>query len=251
MSYEILRRIFSLAYFIIPVALIPFGFYEWHMVLISLLFYYIVVFIGVECGLHRYFTHNSYKTTRFWEYFLSIFPIFLTIGSPIAWTAIHRAHHRKSDTELDPHSPKYIPLWRIFTVTWSADHLSLKVGFARGVDFKFQKFLHDHYYKLVSLYILLLGLIGLEYIVYFWALPSLVAHIYQQVVNTLGHSAEYNEDTKDYSRNIKFLGFIFPIIGYHHQHHLVPQAHRIGKGLRHLEPDFPAFLIEKIFMKKQ
>lgn len=249
MNYETQRRIFSLAYFIIPISLIPFNFYELHMVAISLLYYYLVVFIGIECGLHRYFTHNSYKTSRFWEYVLSIFPIFLTAGSPIAWTAIHREHHRKSDTELDPHSPKYISLWKLFTVTWSVSHIPLKVGFPRGVNFKFQKFVHNHYYKLVSIYIIILGLIGLEYIVYFWALPSLLTHIYQQIVNSVGHSAEYNEDTKDYSRDIKFIGILFPIIGYHHRHHLHPQSHRLGRGIKYFEPDFPAFLIEKVFIK--
>ncbi len=28
-------------------------------------------------------------------------------GSPLWWSAIHRAHHRYTDTPLDPHSPRY------------------------------------------------------------------------------------------------------------------------------------------------
>lgn len=180
---------------------------------------------------------------------MSIFPLFLTIGSPIAWTTIHRAHHKNSDTELDPHSPKYIPLWRIITVILSVKHIPLKVGFAKHINFKFQKFLHNNYYKLVTLYIVVLGLVNLEYIVYFWALPSLIAHTYQQMVNIIGHSAKYDNNTKDHSRNVKFVGFMFPIVGYHNEHHLHPESFRIGKGLKYMEPDLPAFLIEKVYAR--
>ena len=188
-SYELARKLFSVLYLVIPVVLLFVDFYQWQMVLLSFLFYFIIIISCVECGLHRYFSHNSFRTTRFWEYVMSIFPLFLTIGSPIAWTTIHRAHHKNSDTELDPHSPKYIPLWRIITVILSVKHIPLKVGFAKHINFKFQKFLHNNYYKLVTLYIVVLGLVNLEYIVYFWALPSLIAHTYQQMVNIIGHSA--------------------------------------------------------------
>lgn len=249
MNYELQRRIFSLAYFVIPLAMLFTDFYTWPWLVASLVFYYLVVFIGVECGLHRYFTHNSYRTSRFWEYVLSLFPIMLTTGSPIAWCAIHRAHHQRSDTEQDPHSPRYVSLWRLFTVTWRVDHLNLKVGFPRGVDFGFQRFIHEHYYKLVSVYIIMLAVIDPALVVYFWAIPSLLTHIYQQVVNTLGHSDVYHDDTQDYSRDVGYLRWLFPILAHHHKHHLHPREHRLGRGLRYGEPDFPAWLIERIFRR--
>jgi stearoyl-CoA desaturase (delta-9 desaturase) len=249
LSYETQRKFFSSLYFILPIVVIPFGFYSWPLLLASLLFYYIVVFLGIECGLHRLLTHNSFKTSKFWEYTLSILPIMLTAGSPIAWTAIHRAHHQKSDTVLDPHSPKYVDLIKLFSVTWSVEHIPLKVGFPKGINFKFQRFIHNHYYKLVTFYIAVLSFIDPAFVIYFWALPSLITHIYQQVVNVVGHNGEFKDSTQDYSTNHKYIGWLFPIIGYHHEHHLHPMSHRLGKGITHGEPDVPAFLIEKVFSR--
>lgn len=241
MTYETQRRLFSITYTVLPLALIPMGFYELHWLLVSILFFYFAVLIGIECGLHRFFTHNSYKTSRFWEYALSLLPMMVTAGSPIVWTAIHRAHHQRSDTELDPHSPKHVGLLKLVSVMWRVDHIPLKVQFPRSINFKFQRFLHEHYYKLVLVYIVILALIDFKFVIYFWALPSLLAHVYQQAVNILSHQGQYSNETHDYSVNRKFIGWFFPQLGYHHEHHLKPNAHRIGR------PDLPAAVIERVF----
>ncbi|MBZ0185131.1 MAG: acyl-CoA desaturase, partial [Candidatus Obscuribacterales bacterium] len=70
------------------------AFYAWHA-------------IGVTVGYHRLLSHRTFACSKIVEYLL-VLPGYLAFeGSPIWWSTIHRAHHRHTDTELDPHSPKF------------------------------------------------------------------------------------------------------------------------------------------------
>jgi len=70
------------------------------------------------------------------------------------------------------------------------------------------------------------------------------------LVNVLGHRPEYGTrtfDTDDLSSNNKFLQILTWNEGLHNHHHANAGAYRftVNKG----DFDFPAFLIEKFFMK--
>ena len=60
---------------------------------------------------HRYFSHNTFKTSRFWQF------VFAAAGSsavqrgPLWWAAHHRHHHRHADTPEDVHSPLQHGFW--------------------------------------------------------------------------------------------------------------------------------------------
>lgn len=69
--------------------------------------FYIWHALGVTVGYHRLLSHRSFSCPKWVEYFW-ILPGYLAFeGSPIWWATMHRAHHRYTDTTLDPHSPKY------------------------------------------------------------------------------------------------------------------------------------------------
>lgn len=63
------------------------------------------VTFGLEAGLHRYFSHHAFKTSRPIELFLFVSALMAAQGSAIYGIAQHRRHHAFSDTEHDPHSP--------------------------------------------------------------------------------------------------------------------------------------------------
>jgi len=63
--------------------------------------------LGVTVGYHRLISHRSFSCPKIVEYFFVLAGYLAFEGSPIWWATIHRAHHRYSDTELDPHSPKF------------------------------------------------------------------------------------------------------------------------------------------------
>jgi stearoyl-CoA desaturase (delta-9 desaturase) len=67
--------------------------------------FYIVTMAGVEIGLHRYFSHRSFKCSPAVRLALGIAGSMAGQGPVLFWAATHRRHHRYSDTEADPHAP--------------------------------------------------------------------------------------------------------------------------------------------------
>src|SRR5580693_4557971 len=76
----------------------------WHDIVIAIAFYYISG-LGVSVGLHRYFTHGSFKAVRGFKIALALAGSLAIEGPVITWVADHRRHHKYSDKEGDPHSP--------------------------------------------------------------------------------------------------------------------------------------------------
>lgn len=63
--------------------------------------------MGVNLGLHRYFTHHSYKTSPPFHLLLAFFATVAMQGSITRWVADHRRHHRFTDKPGDVHSPYF------------------------------------------------------------------------------------------------------------------------------------------------
>ncbi|MER5646226.1 fatty acid desaturase [Streptosporangium sp. NPDC002524] len=94
------------------VAAVPFAWgwgLGWSDVVIAGVFY-VVTGLGVTVGLHRHFTHGSFKAKRPLKIALGIAGSLSMEMSVLDWVATHRKHHRFSDKEGDPHSP-----WRFGT----------------------------------------------------------------------------------------------------------------------------------------
>ncbi|WP_436761737.1 acyl-CoA desaturase [Streptosporangium sp. V21-05] len=94
------------------VAAVPFAWgwgLGWSDILIAGVFY-VVTGLGVTVGLHRHFTHGSFKAKRPLKIALGIAGSLSMEMSVLDWVATHRKHHKFSDKEGDPHSP-----WRFGT----------------------------------------------------------------------------------------------------------------------------------------
>ncbi|MEV0591706.1 acyl-CoA desaturase [Nonomuraea cavernae] len=76
----------------------------WTDIAIAFVFY-VVTGLGVTVGLHRYFTHGSFKAKRPLKIALGIAGSLSLEMSVLDWVATHRKHHKFSDKEGDPHSP--------------------------------------------------------------------------------------------------------------------------------------------------
>ena len=72
---------------------------------------YFVRMFGITAGYHRYFSHRSYKTSRWLQFVLACLGCSAMQKGPLWWTAHHREHHRHSDTTEDPHSPRVNSFW--------------------------------------------------------------------------------------------------------------------------------------------
>lgn len=61
--------------------------------------------IAVGIGLHRLWSHNSFKTNKFVEFILMFMTAGTLQGPILAWASDHYKHHTFTDKEQDPHSP--------------------------------------------------------------------------------------------------------------------------------------------------
>jgi stearoyl-CoA desaturase (delta-9 desaturase) len=71
---------------------------------LALVAFYLWGAFGMGIGLHRYFAHAAFDTSRAFQFFLALSAA-STFTDPIAFAGKHRLHHKYSDTEEDVHSP--------------------------------------------------------------------------------------------------------------------------------------------------
>ena len=75
------------------------------------IFYYFFTGVGITAGYHRLWAHRSYNASRPLEYLLAIAGAGAIQGSIKWWSRGHRAHHRYTDTDLDPYGAHHGLLW--------------------------------------------------------------------------------------------------------------------------------------------
>ena len=69
-------------------------------------FVYCLHVFTLTAGFHRYFSHNSFKTSRPFQFILGFLGTMAAQKDPLWWASHHRLHHAHADTELDPHSAR-------------------------------------------------------------------------------------------------------------------------------------------------
>jgi stearoyl-CoA desaturase (Delta-9 desaturase) len=84
--------------------------FKWSYLIACFLFYEVRMFF-VTAGYHRYFSHRSFKTSRWFQFVLAWLAMSSSQKGVLWWAAHHRHHHRYSDQEEDLHSPTLFGFW--------------------------------------------------------------------------------------------------------------------------------------------
>ncbi|CAF2801816.1 unnamed protein product [Rotaria sp. Silwood2] len=77
--------------------------FVWQTAVFTLLWYFLTGF-GITAGYHRLFAHRAYEATLPLRYILLTLGAGAVQGSAQWWSRGHRAHHRYTDTDLDPYN---------------------------------------------------------------------------------------------------------------------------------------------------
>jgi stearoyl-CoA desaturase (Delta-9 desaturase) len=67
--------------------------------------FYVAFVVGGGVGLHRYFAHRAFRTSRGFQFGLALLAS-TAFSEPIGFAGKHRLHHRHSDTTHDVHAPR-------------------------------------------------------------------------------------------------------------------------------------------------
>ena len=102
--------------------------------------YYIRMFF-ITGGYHRYFSHKSYKTSRFFQFIIGFMAETSMQKGILWWAAHHRVHHKESDKVTDPHSMKHYGFWYshlgwIMGPEYKKTHFGLIQDFAKYKELK-------------------------------------------------------------------------------------------------------------------
>lgn len=206
------------------------NFWEW--VLCFVIAYFLSV-VAQPIALHRYFTHKSFKTYLLVDRTLALIATLSGSGSILLWIAVHRLHHRHSDSELDPHAPSKRGNLNVFFASWfSYRYPSIDLLSETKRD-PFLKFLHDYYQAIHVLYIIVLFLVNPILLFPFYFMFVFITLSMAGAVNTFCHI-----DGK--SENVNWLKWAAAGEGWHHYHHCHPMSANNPK------PDLSGFIINLI-----
>lgn len=203
--------------------------------------------IGDEIGAHRYFTHKSFKTTKFKENLLILLHFFNMQGPLLSYIGIHRMHHAFSDTDKDPHTPQKGK----FKVLYWLNPITVNPSMIRDyLKDKRLRFIAKWYYELyIGFSILFILLFGIVAYVYIFTFPVILGLYLNGLVNIYCHDGQgfQDTDTGDNSRNkrSKLMRFILKGGNLHNNHHALASSYTTEIDSK--DYDFFGRVIKKFF----
>ena len=218
---------------------------EYSLLFVSVITYWIIGVLGINIGYHRLLSHRSFKTHWFWEQLFSLIGVLTVVGSPLAWVAVHRQHHRSAERPGDPHSPYLLGNLRAWFGIWNMPRLDLKL--VRDMrENNFQRELHKKYLLVILIWIGILFAYDPLMIIYVFAIPACLCLHSTSAIIVIAHRHGYRPypDVKDQSRNSWIANLITLGEGWHNTHHAKPYAWNNQE--RWWEFDIPAYIIKLI-----
>jgi stearoyl-CoA desaturase (delta-9 desaturase) len=206
---------------------------------------YVVRMFGVTGGYHRYFSHRSFKTSRWFQFVLAFIAQSSAQKSSLWWASIHRHHHKHSDTEDDVHSPRhrgmlYSHVGWIFDKNYRHDAVPELPEFMKYPELRFL-----HRFELFPAIVLAVacflfaGWSGLV-VGFFWSTVALYHGTF--FINSLAHGyGNQRYVTGDDSRNNWWLAIITLGEGWHNNHHAYQRSAR--QGFRWYEVDITFYVL--------
>lgn len=174
-------------------------------------------------GNHRLLAHNSWPCPRWLRNLISLGSCFALQSAPLSWVALHRQHHKTSDTIDDPHSPVYKNrLWVHFLGFRIVPNLTLVIDLWRD---PWQKFLFDYYWVINLCFAILLVSINPAFIS-IWLAVVFAAQTITFSVNSVCHDTPWywfptkETSAKDKSKNVPIIALLAGGEGWHLNHHI-------------------------------
>lgn len=203
---------------------------------------YLVRMFAITAFFHRYFSHRAFKTGRITQFVFALVGTAATQRGPLWWAAHHRAHHRHTDTEKDPHDSGRGFFWSHMGWFLSKQRFNTpEKAVSDLVKFPELKWL-NRFDVIAPLLLIVLLYLGGELLRIFgvdtngWQLVvwgyfiSTVALIHATLmINSLAHrSGRRRFNTGDNSRNNLLLALVTLGEGWHNNHHRCASAARQG-----------------------
>lgn len=206
------------------------------LILITLAMTHITI-VGVTVYLHRYSAHRALELHPVLKHFFR-FWLWLTTGqNTLEWTAIHRKHHAKCETEDDPHSPQVKGIQKVLRegaelYREEAENQETLSKYGAGCPDDwiernvYSRFPMGGVTLMAVIDLLLFGAAGITV----WAVQMMWIPLFAAgVINGIGHYWGYrNFECADASRNISPWGILIGGEELHNNHHTYPNSAKLS-----------------------
>lgn len=205
---------------------------SWTVLSIILVVYFFTGCIGMTVTYHRLLSHKSWDAPDWFRKFGTICGVYGITGSPLAWVAVHREHHRYSDQPEDPHGPEHQGFWRVQFL--SMYHPVKPLYIKDLLRDKFMVAIHANYFKihaaLLTLTVIMCVFIPAQIVFACYLAPAAVLWHMGSLINTLNHMWGYRVcETRDQSYNNPITGYLLWGEGWHNQHHGDRSSPKFGR----------------------
>lgn len=208
---------------------------------------YFVRMFWITGGYHRYFSHKSYKTSRWFQFVIAFMAQTSAQKGALWWAAHHRHHHRHSDQPSDPHSMKLYGFWYSH-VGWIIGPDYKKTDYKTIGDYaKYPElvWLNKHYLippVLLAISVVLAGAWvnggspllmfthhGMSTLLIGFFLSTVITYHGTFSINSIMHKfGNQRYDSGDESKNSLWLALLTLGEGWHNNHHYYEVAARNG-----------------------
>ncbi|MBS1119051.1 MAG: Fatty acid desaturase [Deltaproteobacteria bacterium] len=186
----------------------------------------------VTAAYHRYFSHRSYKTSRWFQFLLALGATTTAQKGPLWWAAHHRIHHKLSDAPGDLHSVIQSGFWWahhgwILSRDLEDTDLSRIKDFSRFPELRWL----NTWWMLpvIGIAVVMFALGGLFALVWGFAVAQVLCWHGTFTINSLSHVwGKRRYATGDDSRNNPVLAVITMGEGWHNNHHHYQVSARQG-----------------------
>jgi stearoyl-CoA desaturase (Delta-9 desaturase) len=195
-----------------------------------------ITIVAVTVYLHRYSSHRSLRLHPALQHFFR-FWLWLTTGMVTKeWTAIHRKHHAKCETEEDPHSPVIKGVGEVFwrgvenyKAAGRDQEMLERFGAGCPDDWLERNIYENNTVGVVLLMFVNVGLFGALGLTV-WAVQMIWIPIFAAgVINGIGHWWGYrNFECPDAARNISPWGILIGGEELHNNHHTYPNSAKLS-----------------------
>jgi len=188
--------------------------------------------LGVTIGLHRYFAHRAFKTSRLFQFLLGAAGSTALQKGPLWWVIHHRLHHRHSDRPDDPHSPVLEGFW-YGHLGWlfSRDLMSPDPTLVKDLTKYPELVWLDRLWMIPGALMAAAcyAVLGWEGLIYGYCLSIVFVFQITFAINSVGHLwGKQRFHTGEGSRNNWVLGLLAMGEGWHNNHHRAPSSARHG-----------------------
>jgi len=217
---------------------------SWAAVGMCIFMYYFRMF-AITGVYHRYFSHRTYKTSRFFQFILAFWGASAAQQGPIWWAAHHRHHHKYSDQEEDVHSAKLRGFWWshvgwVLSKRYNPTNEEVVKDLVKYPEIRWIGKYHGIAPFLLAAMIFFFGVFlehsapslhtnGLQMLCWGFFTSTTILYHGTFSINSLAHViGKKRFETGDYSKNSLILSLITMGEGWHNNHHRYPYSERQG-----------------------